>query len=154
LVAQGDGSMVSEYTDGKQHVFIFKTSAGQMVVGTNSLREVVDQAWFREFLSINSGVGYAQHVQPMQIAQDTTAFMELQREVLELRRRQAEIVQETRQAQQVTPIQQTIQQQDIPTRSPLRRSFLDVPPELMTKGLWESLNTEQQTQWQEKYPPR
>jgi len=147
--------MASEYTDGKQHVFIFKTSAGQMVVGTNSLREVVDQAWFREFLSINSGVGYAQHVQPVQIAQDTTAFMELQREVLELRRRQAEIVQETRQVQQVVPIQQTMQQQEMSLRAPpLRRSFLDVPPELMTKGLWESLSTEQQTQWQEKYPPR
>jgi hypothetical protein len=36
----------------KRHVMVFKTSSGEVVVGTNDLTELSSQDWFREFLNI------------------------------------------------------------------------------------------------------
>jgi hypothetical protein len=44
--------------------------------------------------------------------------------------------------------------QDMRGRRMMPSSFLDITPDVMTKEIWESLSTEQQTQWQGKYPPR
>jgi hypothetical protein len=145
--------MASEYTDGKQHVFVFRTGAGELVIGTNALREIAAQDWFREFLSLTEGVHVPQQVQPMQISQENVAFAELQREVMELRRRQQQL-QQAVQVPQQTQLQPIVQEATQQMRSPIPRRFLDITPDVMTKEIWESLSTEQQTQWQEKYPPR
>jgi hypothetical protein len=148
--------MSSEYMYDKPHVLIFKTAAGEMVVGTKSIAEVAGQPWFREFMNIGGSVQLKTEVRP-EVSQE---FVELQREVQELRRRQVELrEQQARQPTQVQiqPVQ--VQSQELSPQVPVRSrtlpsSFLDVTPDIMTRDIWESFSNEQKYQWQQKYPPQ
>lgn len=43
--------MANEFAD-KQHVLLFRTRSGELLLGTNRLDEVAVQSWFRQFLNI------------------------------------------------------------------------------------------------------
>ena len=125
--------MANDFTDNKQHVLIFKTRAGDMVVGTDKLNEVSAQDWFREFLNLGR-VNYGREPE-----------YEAPRQAPPVRAPPVQQAYQQPQPQQVPPQVQ-------PRRLP--QSFLDVTPDMMEMRIWESLTPEQQQQWTAKYNPR
>jgi hypothetical protein len=143
---QGGDSMASnEFTVDKQHVLIFKTNAGDMIVGTNALREVAQQDWFREFLNLGGSVRQVAVSQPQANPpqSDVSALVE---EVRQLRERQNALSQQVPRQSQSSPV--------MPPRPRVAQSFLDIDPNQMNDQIWGGLNPQQQREWQMRYFPQ
>ena len=133
----------NEFTVDKQHVLIFKTDAGEMIVGTNALREVVQQDWFREFLNLGGAVRQVVQPQNVQSQSDVSALVE---EVRQLRERQNTLAQQAQQRPAPSPA--------MVARPRVAASFLDIDPNQMNDQIWGSLNPQQQKEWQMRYFPQ
>jgi hypothetical protein len=136
--------MVSnEFTYDKQHVLIFKTGAGEMIIGTNALREVAQQDWFREFLNLGGSV----HVQASsQIASSQPDVSQLVEEVRQLRERQNLLTQQSQSRPVSSPA--------MAARPRIPQTFLDIDPNQMNDQVWQGLNPQQQREWQMRYYPQ
>jgi len=133
----------NEFTYDKQHVLIFKTEAGEMIVGTNALREVAQQDWFREFLNLGGSVRQVTQPQATLPQSDVSALVE---EVRQLRERQNVLAQQAPRQSQSQP--------SLPPRPRVAASFLDIDPNQMNDQIWGGLNPQQQREWQMRYFPQ
>jgi|WetSurMetagenome_2_1015567.scaffolds.fasta_scaffold920278_2 hypothetical protein len=132
--------MATDYIGDRPHVLVFRTTAGELVLGTRSLSDVGQQEWFREFLNI----------QPQRVMVQTQPVVqqrapEVDMSYLEdLKRQMAQM--QAAQAAQVRPM--PVPQ---PPKRSLPSSFLEITMEQMDDQIWKSLTPEQQYQWQQKY---
>lgn len=125
----------------KAHVLAFETSAGQMVIATDSLDEVANQAWFQDFLNI-AGMRPQQRYVPQHREYPQP------KPVPSMQQAQMQPMSNMSPQQQMQQMQQPVQPAVAPQQ---QRTFLDVNPFEMNDKVWNSLSPDQQNQWMLRY---